>query len=378
MRALLLKPAALGAAIVLGFFGVALMAFGAFAVHAPAADAQSSECGSPPTSSTILTSSGPSSSSTVGGGAAVSSAGGDSSSSDSTPASGSTDSTTTTPSGSDSTDSTSTGTDTTTGSTDTTTPSVSPSTSTSPTPQLCVEVDPYPTSGDVLPGDPASYVVWVWSLDADSSGVTATASVTAESYLGSPSFTICPTPSGATCTMDSLPVGDVYELLATVPTTTDATPDTDIALTVSVAAAASSPDSGSGTDVVVAPTSTTNGSGSTGTTSSTNTTVPALETLPTIPGTGVTATNPSDLFPTVSPSPSSGSLGLPPAKVHHVVAAADAAYAVPIDPRLLGAQLVGLVALAGAITIAIVRLSLRKPLPTTPGPVEPPDKTVAG
>jgi hypothetical protein len=237
-----------------------------------------------------------------------------------------------------------------------------------------VQVDPYPTSGDVLAGDPASYVVWVWSLDADSSDVTATASVTAASYLGTPSFSICPSASGATCTMASLPVGDVYELLASVPTTSDATPDTDIALTVSVAATNSSPDSASGTDVVVAPTSTTSSSGSGS--DDTSSTVPALETLPTIPGTGVTASNPSDLFPTVSPSTGSGSLGLPPAKVHHVVAA-DSAYAVPIDPRLLGAQIIGLVALAGAITIAIVRLSLRKPLPTTPRPADPTDKTAA-
>jgi hypothetical protein len=48
-----------------------------------------------------------------------------------------------------------------------------------------------------------------------------------------------------------------------------------------------------------------------------------------------------------------------------------------MDPRLLGAQIVGLVALAGAITIAIVRLSLRKPLPATPRPADPTDKTAA-
>jgi hypothetical protein len=234
-----------------------------------------------------------------------------------------------------------------------------------------VEVDPYPSSGDVLPGDPASYVVWVWSVDADSSDVTATASVATASYLGDPTFTICPSASGATCSMASLPVGDVYELLASVPTTSDATPGTDIALTVSVAATGSSPDSESGTDVVVTPTSATSSS------DDTSSTVPPLEALPSIPGTGVTATNPSDLFPTVSPSPSSGTISLPPAKVHHVVTAAQTAYAVPIDPRLLGAQIVGLVALAGAITIAIVRLSLRKPLPGTPQSGDPTDTTAA-
>jgi hypothetical protein len=90
--------------------------------------------------------------------------------------------------------------------------------------------------------------------------------------------------------------------------------------------------------------------------------VPPLISLPPIPGTGVTATNPTDLFPAVSPSPGTGSLGLPPARARHVThAATETAYAVPVDPRLLGGQIVGLVALAGAVTIAIVRLSLRKP-----------------
>jgi hypothetical protein len=242
---------------------------------------------------------------------------------------------------------------------------------------LCVEVDPYPASGDVLPGDPASYVVWVWSIDADSTDVTATASVTAASYLGSPSFSICPSASGATCTMASLPLGDVYELLASVPTTTDATPDTDIDLSVSVAATGSSPDSATGTDVVVTPTSASTGSGGSSSSDDSSSAVPPLESLPSIPGTGVTATNPTILFPTVSPSTSTGSLGLPPAKVHHTVTAADTAYAVPVDPRLLGAQIVGLVALAGAITIAIVRLSLRKPLPTTSQSADPTDTTAA-
>jgi hypothetical protein len=372
VRALLLKPAALGAAIALGLFGVALMAFAA--LDAPAANAQSSDCGSPPASSTVITSS----SSTTGAGSTSSSDGTDTTTPSDDTSTPSDD--TSTPSDDTSTpsDDTSTPSDDTSTTTDPTptptssdsgTPATSPSTS--PTPQLCVEVDPYPSSGDVLAGDPASYVVWVWSLDADSSDVTATASVTAASYLGSPSFSICPSASGATCTMASVPDGDVYELLASVPTTTDATPGTDIALTVSVAATGSSPDSESGTDVVVTPTSATSSS------DDSSSTVPPLESLPTIPGTGVTVTSPADLFPTVSPSTSSGSLGLPPAKVHHVVAAADSAYAVPVDPRLLGAQLVGLVALAGAITIAIVRLSLRKPLPATPQPADPTDNTVA-
>ena len=41
--------------------------------------------------------------------------------------------------------------------------------------------------------------------------------------------------------------------------------------------------------------------------------------------------------------------------------AANTAAAVPLDAQLLGGQVVGLVVLAGAVTIAIARLSLRKP-----------------
>jgi hypothetical protein len=229
----------------------------------------------------------------------------------------------------------------------------------------------------VLAGDSASYVVWVWSLTADSSTVSATASVTAASYLGTPGFTICPSASGATCSIASLPVGDVYELLADVPVTTDAALGTDIDLTVTATASGATSGSSDATDVVVAPNTAASSSGSSGSSDDSSSAVPPLVSLPPIPGTSVTATNPTILFPTVSPSPTNSSLGLPPAKVHHTVNAAATAYAVPIDPRLLGAQIVGLVALAGAITIAIVRLSLRKPVPATPQPTDPTDKTVA-
>jgi hypothetical protein len=46
-----------------------------------------------------------------------------------------------------------------------------------------------------------------------------------------------------------------------------------------------------------------------------------------------------------------------------VVHAADAAATVPVDARLIGGQLAGLAVLAGAVTIAIARLSLRTPKP---------------
>jgi hypothetical protein len=226
-----------------------------------------------------------------------------------------------------------------------------------------VLVQSYPSSGDVLAGDQASYIVWAWSTGADSSNVSVTASVTAASYLGSPSFSICPSASGATCTIASLPVGQVYELLASVPVTSDAPTGTGIELTVTATATGDLSDSSNATDTVVSSSTAAAGSGSGGDSSadSAGDVVPPLISLPAIPGTGVTATDPTDLFPTVNPSASSGSLGLPKAQARHVTHAAQTAYAVPVDPRLLGAQIIGLVALAGAVTIAIVRLSLRKP-----------------
>jgi len=42
----------------------------------------------------------------------------------------------------------------------------------------------------------------------------------------------------------------------------------------------------------------------------------------------------------------------------------DAAATVPLDSRLIGGQLAGLAVLAGAVMIAIARLSLRAPKPT--------------
>jgi hypothetical protein len=54
--------------------------------------------------------------------------------------------------------------------------------------------------------------------------------------------------------------------------------------------------------------------------------------------------------------------------------AATAADTVPLDPRLLGGQLAGLAVLAGAVTIAIARLSLRKPKATDAGESKSPPK----
>jgi hypothetical protein len=98
--------------------------------------------------------------------------------------------------------------------------------------------------------------------------------------------------------------------------------------------------------------------------------VPPLVGLPSIPGTGVSAVNPSQLFPTVSPSPGTGNLRLPGTRSRSAVHAATVSSTVPIDARLIGAQLIGLVVLVGAVTIAIVRMSLRRRLPVPAPPAD--------
>jgi hypothetical protein len=54
--------------------------------------------------------------------------------------------------------------------------------------------------------------------------------------------------------------------------------------------------------------------------------------------------------------------------------AVNAAATVPLDARLLGGQLAGLAVLAGAVTIAIARLSLRKPKANDDAEAKPPKK----
>jgi hypothetical protein len=90
-------------------------------------------------------------------------------------------------------------------------------------------------------------------------------------------------------------------------------------------------------------------------------------TLPPISGSSTSPGDASGLFPTVGPSPSSSAdpVGLPPpVKPHKSVRVVEAAATVPLDSRLIGGQLAGLAVLAGAVIIAIARLSLRAPKPT--------------
>ncbi|MBO0837899.1 MAG: hypothetical protein J2P28_20615, partial [Actinobacteria bacterium] len=218
---------------------------------------------------------------------------------------------------------------------------------------LCVMVQSYPSIASATAGGTASFVVWVWSLKAASSNVSVVGSIAASSFVGSPSFTICPSISGATCILKSLPLGQVYELLASAPLSTTAPLAGHVIFSAKATASGALPFTASATDVVVAASNATLPPFS-------SSSVPPLLGLPPIPGTSVRAMNPSDLFPTVSPSPGSGTIGLPHARHRPPVHATVLSSTVPVDARLIGAQIAGLAVLAGAVAIAITQLSLRR------------------
>jgi hypothetical protein len=214
----------------------------------------------------------------------------------------------------------------------------------------------------VKAGHTASFVIWVWSTKAESKGVTVTAAVASSLYIGGPAFSVCPDADGKTCKVGDVPVGQADELQATVKVHAQAALGEQVQISATAKADGATPFTGSATDVVVS-----DPSGSSSVPALPGTTLPAgASSLPAISGTGVSPTDPSGLFPTVgasSATPSSGSLGLPKVKPKTELHATDASATVPLDTRLIGGQLAGLAVLAGAVAIAIVRLSLRAPKP---------------
>ena len=210
-------------------------------------------------------------------------------------------------------------------------------------------------------GHTASFVIWIWSTQAQSTGVSVTAQVASALYIGSPRFSVCPVPHGRTCKVGNLPVGQADELQVAVKVQSLAALGEQVQISATAKAKGAKSFTGSATDVVV-----TNPAGTTSAPTLPVTTLPPPSSLPAISGTGISPSNPANLFPTVgssSPSPSGSSLGLPRVKPKAVLHVADASATVPLDARLIGGQLAGLAVLAGAVAIAIARLSLRAPKP---------------
>jgi hypothetical protein len=213
----------------------------------------------------------------------------------------------------------------------------------------------------VKAGHTASFVVWIWSTKAESTGVTVTAKVASALDIGGPSFTVCPVAKGKTCKVGNVPVGLADELQVAVKVRAQAGLGEQVQLSATAKATGAKSFTGSATDVVVV-----NPTGSTSTPTLPVTTLPPPSSLPTISGAGVSPGDPGNLFPTVgasSASPSSGSIGLPQVKPKSALHVQDASATVPLDTRLIGGQLAGLAVLAGAVAIAIARLSLRAPKP---------------
>ena len=223
--------------------------------------------------------------------------------------------------------------------------------------------------------------MWVWTVKAAASDVSVKTTVGAATGIHSPSYVVCPRVSGDACKLGSLAIGQMDELQVAVNVGSRAALGGLVQVTSKATGHHADSFTGSASDVVVAAPSTSTGTGST-------VTLPAPGKLPAISGTGVSPTDPSGLFPTITatpqPSSSTGIGSLPAVKPHKVTRATEDAATVPIDAKLIGGQLAGLAVLAGAVVIAIARLSLRtrQPQPESAqaqsseaGAGEPPSKS---
>jgi hypothetical protein len=222
-----------------------------------------------------------------------------------------------------------------------------------------VVLESFSTVSQVRPGAEANFAVWIWSARQASYAVSVSAQLAQAQNVGAPHFSICPVIRGRICEIGNLPTGQADELEVGVKVASKATLGEQVQLSAKASAKGSNSFTGSATDVVVALPST-----PPSTAPSIN--LPPPASLPAIAGTGVSPSNPSGLFPTVAPAPStspSNLIGLPRVRPvpHRTLRVVDASATVPLDSRLVGGQLIGLAVLAGAVALAIARLSLRTP-----------------
>jgi hypothetical protein len=88
-----------------------------------------------------------------------------------------------------------------------------------------------------------------------------------------------------------------------------------------------------------------------------------LPPLPPDPAPIAGSSDPAGLFPTVTPTPSSAAASGSAAAHRTKARATSAGSTLPLNTRLIGGQLAGLVILAAAIAIALARLSFRPQRP---------------
>jgi hypothetical protein len=236
-----------------------------------------------------------------------------------------------------------------------------------------VSVQPFgKTAAKVRPGQTATYIVWVWTTGADAKNVTIDLS-TGDSKIkrtSAPGFSICPNASGTRCTLGNLPQDQADELQARISVWKIATTGKNLTLTATANAKDAKPFRANGDIAVVAapappadpqPTDPPPGDGGT-----LPPAPPSLPALPPAPAPIAGASDPAGLFPTVTPSPSSAAASGRAAPHRTRVRATSAGNTLPLNTRLIGGQLAGLVILAAAIAIAVARLSFRPQRPDSP------------
>jgi hypothetical protein len=232
-----------------------------------------------------------------------------------------------------------------------------------------VSVQPLGTSAQVRPGHKAGFAIWVWSTRADSKSVTVDVHIAHASHVDAPQFSVCPSSGTASCGIGTLPAGQADELQATAAVQKSAANGERVKLTATASAKGASSFGASAAVQVTAATPPRTTTSPPATVTLPPVTLPPVTlppvSVPPVAANGSSLGNPAGLFPTVSPAPSpspSGTIGFPPAR-KRATRVANVSAIVPLDPRLIGGQLAGLAVLAGAIAIAIARLSLRKPKP---------------
>jgi hypothetical protein len=223
-----------------------------------------------------------------------------------------------------------------------------------------VQVKPF-SSSSVQPGGTARYAIWVWSTGAESTGATVTVSVGSAANVEAPQFSVCSQPKGDVCTVGDLPTNQADELVAGARVRDAASAGEQITLTATAKASKSTSFHADATIDVVAASSTSPSPAPAVGDTLPGTSLPGTS-LPALPSGAFTSpTDPSGLFPTVSPSTSTSAPSGRAAKDPRHPDATTASATLPLNSRLIGGQLAGLVVLASAIAIAIARLSLRTP-----------------
>jgi len=193
---------------------------------------------------------------------------------------------------------------------------------------------------------------------------SAKVSITAKPGKLAPSFTVCASPGGTSCSVALTAGAQPVQLRAAV-----AVPQNAAGTTITLTATGTSPQaaaaSASGSVPVAAASAPSTTPAGTATTPGVGVLAPgalpgANLPLGVLPSAGLPAlpnpTDPSLAFPEVSPSPD-------PTPAPSAIQASEVSASFPLDTRLVGGQIIGLAVLAAAVTIAVARLSIRKQRP---------------